>query len=401
LAARHRQEVAVAKIYVSYRSSEEPFIRDVLARLDRSHDIRIDYKMPTGVDWRAQQLEDLRASDVFVVFVSKDTRASDFQNAEMGSARFCQVYLDGKTMIPALIDRVDPPRPLANLDYLDLSHRDPARAAQQIEAELANRRRQIRLFISHAHRDQDVAKQLVDVISGNLVVPADELRCTSVPGYQLDLGAQAQEDLRRELGSAACVIALLTPNSVGNDWVAFELGAAWANTKVSIPLLAGGLQDKDIPGPLRGAAGGQLTHPETLDRMLEQLKRLLGWSEISGAIAQSKRHDFVRYVASKTFADNQANDDLRAGFAAKLARIGARQGLLLDYVARRSQGRRYLSLDDLNGKVDGIGNGNELYYRLEQLRLLGFLDRSEQGDVDGQPSFGWTLSERYRNEIGR
>ena len=390
----------MAKIYVSYRSIEEHFIRDVLGRLDRTHDIRIDYNLPRGVDWRAQQLEDLRASEVFVVFVSKDTRTSDFQNAEMGSARFCQVYLDGKSLIPALIDPVDPPRPLANLDCLDLSHRDPARAAQQIEAELAKRRRQIRLFVSHAHRDQDIAKQLVDVIGGNLVVPPGELRATSVAGYQLDLGAQAQDDLRRELGSAACVIALLTPNSVGNDWVAFELGAAWANAKVSIPLLAGGLQDKDIPGPLRGAAGGQLTLPETIDRLLDQLVQLLGWSEIAGAVARGKRHDFVRYMTGKTFADNQANDDLRAGFAAKLARIGARQGLLLDYIARRSQGRRYLSLDDLNGRVDGIGEGNELYYRLEQLRLLGFLDRSEQGDVAGQP-FGWTLSERYRSEIGK
>jgi hypothetical protein len=391
----------VARIYVSYRNSEGPFVRDVLARLDRAHDIRIDYNLPSGVDWRAQQLEDLRASEVFLVFVSKDTRTSDFQNAEMGSARFCQVYLDGKTLIPALIDPVDPPRPLANLDCLDLSHRDASRAAQQIEAELANRRRQIRLFISHAHRDQDIARQLVDVITGNLVVPAGELRCTSVTGYQLDLGAHAQDDLRRELGSAACVIALLTPNSVANDWVAFELGAAWANTRRAIPLLAGGLQDKDIPGPLRGAAGGQLTLPETLDRLLDQLRELLGWPEISGAVAQGKRHDFVRYMTGKTFVANQANDDLRAGFASKLARIGARQGMLLDYIVRRSQGRRYLSLDDLTGKVGGTGDGNELYYRLEQLRLLGFLDRSEQGDVDGQPSFGWTLSERYRNEIGR
>src|SRR5262249_34137867 len=113
------REVTVARIYVSYRSSEEPFIRNVVAQLAPSHDIRIDYNMPRGVDWRAHQLEDMRASEVFVVFVSKDTRTSDFQNAEMGSARFCQVYLDGKTLIPVLIDSVEPPRPLANLDCLD------------------------------------------------------------------------------------------------------------------------------------------------------------------------------------------------------------------------------------------------------------------------------------------
>jgi hypothetical protein len=141
--------------------------------------------------------------------------------------------------------------------------------------------------------------------------------------------------------------------------------------------------------------------PETLDRLLDQLKRLLGWPEISGAVAQSKRHDFVRYITSKTFAQDQTGDDLRAGFAAKIARIGARQAMLIDYIAKRAQGRRYLSLDDLTDKVAGTGNGNELYYRLEQLRLLGFLDKTDQGEVDGQPSFGWALSEKYRREIGR
>ena len=60
-----------------------------------------------------------------------------------------------------------------------------------------------------------------------------------------------------------------------------------------------------------------------------------------------------------------------------------------------------MSLDDLTDMVEGTGSGNELYYRLEQLRLLGFLDREDRGEVPGQPSFGWTLSEKYRREIGR
>src|SRR5262245_57328075 len=100
----------MARIYVSYRSNEEPFVRAVMRTLERSHEILIDYNMPAGVDWRSHQLEDLRRCDVFLVFVSNDTRASDFQNAEMGAARFCQTYVDGKTLIPVLIDRLDPPR---------------------------------------------------------------------------------------------------------------------------------------------------------------------------------------------------------------------------------------------------------------------------------------------------
>jgi predicted dithiol-disulfide oxidoreductase (DUF899 family) len=50
-----------------------------------------------------------------------------------------------------------------------------------------------------------------EVVTSNLNVPKGELRCTSVPGYQLDLGAMASDALRRELGSARAVVALLTP----------------------------------------------------------------------------------------------------------------------------------------------------------------------------------------------
>ena len=388
----------MAAVYVSYRSTEEPFVRAVIAKLQARHQIRIDYNMPPGVDWRAHQLEELRTCDVFLAFVSKDTRTSDFQNAEMGAARFCQMYVDGKTLIPALIDRIEPPRPLANLDCLDLSDRDVDAAVREIEQAIERRMPRIRLFISHAHRDADIARRLVDVITANLAVPDSELRCTSVPGYQLDLGAMAPDVLRRELGSALCVVALLTPNSVGNDWVLFELGAAWANVKVAIPLLAGGPENKDIPGPLRGAAGGQLTVPETLDRLLDQLERTLGWTPRSGLAAYGKRHEFVDYIKMKTFTQDTAGRELKASFTAKLARIGPRQGLLLDYLSKKAKGRTYVSLDELAaGKI--AGGGNELYYRLEQLRLLGFVNKVTIGEVDGSPAYGWTLSEKYLRDI--
>jgi hypothetical protein len=190
----------MATVYVSYRSTEEPFVRAVMARLQARHQIRIDYNMPAGVDWRAHQLEELRTCDVFLVFVSKDTRTSDFQNAEMGSARFCQMYVDGKTLIPALIDRIEPPRPLANLDCLDLSDRDVDAAVQEIEQGIKRRARRIRLFISHAHRDADIARGLVDVITANLDVPDGELRCTSVPGQA---GSTGLENRKRPVSRRA------------------------------------------------------------------------------------------------------------------------------------------------------------------------------------------------------
>ena len=93
----------------------------------------------------------------------------------------------------------------------------------------------------------------------------------------LDFGSMAADVLRRELASAQCVVAILTPQSITSHWVMFELGATWSRAKQVIPLLGGDLKDTDIPGPLRGSAGGRLRDPSTFDQLLDQVSRALGW----------------------------------------------------------------------------------------------------------------------------
>ena len=255
----------------------------------------------------------------------------------------------------------------------------------------------VRLFVSHAHADAELASRLVDVIEAGLQVPAGALRCTSAPGYQLDLGAMAPDVLRRELGSAACVLAVLTPNSLSNDWVLFELGAAWANAKLSIPLLAGGLQDKDIPGPFRGAAGGQLASPATLDRMIDQLEKVLGWPQRNDLSARNKRYELVKYIETKTFTRDPVETELKAGFAAKRSRIGSKQNQVLDYITAKLGRRPHIPQEELAKQFADIEPS--LYYRLEQRRLLGFVERVEVGELHGVPLFGWALSDRFRREL--
>jgi hypothetical protein len=388
----------VATIYVSYKSDEQPFVSEVLSRLNARHTILVDYQMPAGVDWRSYQLAQLRHADVFLVFVSRGTEGSAFQNSEIGAARFCAATVDGKTIIPVVIDAIEAPATLRDLDCLVLEQRDAVLAAQEIDDAIARRSARVRLFISHAHRDQDLASRLVDVITNTFVVPHGELRCTSVPGYQLDLGTSAPDVLREELGSAACVVAILTPNSIGTDWVLFELGAAWANARTTIPLLAGGLEDKDIPGPLRGAAGGQLKTPVTLDRLLAQLERELAWARGKDLEARQKQYDLVDYSSKKTFDEDALAQEARATFAAKRSRIGADQGRLLDYITSRATTGRYIPIDELFRQFERLET--TLYYRLEHLRLLGFLQRLQIGDAGGHPVYGWTISERYRRDVG-
>lgn len=387
----------MASIYVSYKSQDEAFVRQVVDLLKAQHKVFVDYDMPFGVDWRNHLQERLREAEVFLVFASDLTEASSLQNAEIGAARFCSAFLDGKLMIPIALDSGPLPRSLEAIDTWR-SGRDVQSVAAEILRAIEQQNQRVRLFISHAHKDQDLAERLVDAISSGLEVPAGAIRCTSVPGYQLDLGKMAPEALRRELGSAGCVIAVLSPNSLASEWVLFELGAAWANVTTAIPLLAGGLKDNDIPGAFRGAAGGEIKDPLVLDALLDQLERDLGWRQRHDLPSRRKRLDLADYANQKQFPNSGRGAAANANFGAKLMQIGQTQRRLLDFVAHGTRSIAYLRQSEIESSFSGVSTG--VYYRLDQLRLLGFLDRVAIGHINNVPTYAWTLSEGYRNELG-
>jgi hypothetical protein len=66
-------------------------------------------------------------------------------------------------------------------------------------------------------------------------------------------------------------------------------------------LLAGGVAKKDIRGPFRGAAGGELKNLVTLDNLIDQLERNLSWPQDARLPARQKRDDLAQYATQKLF----------------------------------------------------------------------------------------------------
>jgi hypothetical protein len=85
----------------------------------------------------------------------------------------------------------------------------------------------VRLFVSHAHKDHDIAAGMVDLIETALVRDG-RILCTSHPnrtdyGYPDSDRINVSEHLREHLSEASCVVALLTPYSLESRWCLFEL----------------------------------------------------------------------------------------------------------------------------------------------------------------------------------
>jgi len=108
----------------------------------------------------------------------------------------------------------------------------------------------IKIFISHSSKDAALAKLLITLLRSALKISSEEIRCTSVPGYNLPGGVDTEEHLRKEILATPVFLGLITEAGLSSSYVLFELGARWGANKPMIPLLAPGISPDTLDGPI-------------------------------------------------------------------------------------------------------------------------------------------------------
>jgi hypothetical protein len=153
------------------------------------------------------------------------------------------------------------------------------------------------LFVSHASSDADLAGAVVTLVEKATNLPARSIRCTSVDGYRLTLGATTDDVLRREISEAETFVALVTPTSLASAYVLFELGARWASAKHLAPLMARGATAASLKGPVARLHAVTLTEREQVLQFIEDLAKSLG-APLEPLPAFSKAVDAVAAAAA-------------------------------------------------------------------------------------------------------
>ena len=120
----------------------------------------------------------------------------------------------------------------------------------------------LRFFISHKETDQAIAECTVNIILESFYVSPDDVFCSSVSGHALQFGQNIASQIKSELQDGDVLFALLTLDSVRSTWVLFELGAAWALDRLTIPILGPGVSYKDLPGALTDYPCISMDEPE-------------------------------------------------------------------------------------------------------------------------------------------
>jgi hypothetical protein len=297
---------------MSYQSDDVTLakaLKDALA--SKGHDVRLDTESGASDDWRRVPNDELAAADAVVFLLSEKALGSHFMMSEIGAARvFGQTR--GTRLIPVIVGDLPVPQIISDLSEVrlrDNSQQKVADTAKSIERELSRHFKRLpakwpQIFISHRHKDTDVASALTDLLEAYFNVESGDIRCTSVDPYRLKTGERTADRLRAEISRAKVVLGILTPDTKESSYVMFELGASWGQQVSALPLLAKGATAADVPAPIGDLTFVQLADESDCRKLMYDLPQMVGLLPREGAAMRI--NDRVRELARRAQASENA-----------------------------------------------------------------------------------------------
>ncbi len=273
----------MARVFLSHAWADRDLALTVKRALEQhGHDIFIDVDvLQYGTEWGATMMSALLNADGVIALLTDTSLRSQFVIAETGAALANRRKDPNKFLIPLLLHHLPLPDLVRHLMIAKIDPSDGAQFSATIEkiadaidnhAVRARAAESIpRLFVSHRHENEDIARALVECMEARFEIKPADIRCTSVHPYRLRVGADAATKLKEEVVRAEAVLGLIGPNTNESTYVMFELGAAWSNDVFTCPLLIKGATAAHLPDPLHGRHPIDLRNERDAYQLLEDL----------------------------------------------------------------------------------------------------------------------------------
>jgi hypothetical protein len=241
----------MAKIFLSYSIKDGFDLAQKIERglVSKGHRISIPVDFKVAGNWRTKLTKGLITSDALIAVLTPAALESRYVLGEIGAGRAME-YSRQMMLIPVLPQPTPIPEFLSDVFCFGMNDGVDALVDELDKAIKDNMRLTPRVFISHRHKDQAIAKSLIELLESAFYIEPADIRCTSVKGYMLTPGERTSEELRSNLAGAELVIGLLSPDTTESNYVLAELGAAWGRDVTTFPLLVRGATYEDVPSPL-------------------------------------------------------------------------------------------------------------------------------------------------------
>lgn len=94
----------------------------------------------------------------------------------------------------------------------------------------------MKIFISHAGKDEELVKMFCDLLIQDLHINENEIFCTSLDNA-IGVGENFDIRIKEVLCDSEVVLLLITPNYMKSSYCIMEMGIAWANKDTIVPII--------------------------------------------------------------------------------------------------------------------------------------------------------------------
>lgn len=127
------------------------------------------------------------------------------------------------------------------------------------------------IFISHASADKDLIDTFVDLIQTGIGLTHDQVFCTSLEGLDIPKGENFIEFIHGKIQNPFLVIMVVTPSYYESTFCLCELGAAWAMSHSSFPIICPPIEYSDLEAVLTNKHAGKIDIPSDLDSLRDRI----------------------------------------------------------------------------------------------------------------------------------
>lgn len=120
------------------------------------------------------------------------------------------------------------------------------------------------IFISHAVADTKLAKLVTDFLKEAVGVPHDDIFCSSVDGHGVPVTADFNKYMKEQIKQPELVLLLMTPSYMESAFCLMELGAAWAQSHKTLPIVVPPIAFGEVTKTLGLIQALDITKPSSL-----------------------------------------------------------------------------------------------------------------------------------------
>ena len=155
-----------------------------------------------------------------------------------------------------------------------------------------------KIFVSHYSGDKEIVGCVIELLEA-LGFTEDNIFCSSFSPYNIPLGQNFMEEIKKQFKSNTLALFILTKEFFERPICMCEMGAAWVSARTSIPIIVPPMNYEDIKGVLKDNQGFMINCDEGLNSLYEILMKYFNRTKLNTNVWQRKKSKFIKDINTK------------------------------------------------------------------------------------------------------